>query len=129
VTLKPGPAPALAGQVLAALRAGLLLTGLAALIVGAIFIPQGRARVLRDPYAAAYAHLLEVEPGMRRSVLESHLHLIYRRQDGVEVFSLPDSDAVRLDIRLSGPQPEAQVTAVGEPYFTYAPRPNHLTTP
>ena len=121
--------PAPAGQGRAALRAGLLLAGFAALIIGAIFIPQGRARVLRDPYAAAYAHLLQVQPGMRRSVLESHLRLIYRRQDGVEVFALPDSDMVRLDVRLAGPQPEALVTAVGEPYFTYAPQPNHLTTP
>lgn len=108
------------------LRAGLLLLGFAALLVAPFVIPHGRSRVARDPHLAAMIYLLEVEPGMKRSVLESHLHSFTRRQDGVEVFSHPDSDALRLDVRLDGPDPGSRVIAVGSPYISYFPEPDHL---
>ncbi len=108
------------------LRAGLLLAGFAALLVMPFVIPHGRSRVVRDPHLAAMLYLLEVEPGMTRSVLESHLHFFTRRSDGVEVFSHPDSDGLRLDVRLAGPDSDSRVVAVGSPYLSYFPQPDHL---
>jgi hypothetical protein len=104
----------------------LLISGFAALIVGAFILPQGRTRLLRDPCAQALMHLLAIEPGMVRSVLESHAHLCFRRPDGVEVFAYPGSEMVRIDVRLDGPQPTARVTSVGSPYFAPFPLPDHL---
>lgn len=107
-------------------RAGLLLAGFAALVIGPFFLAQGRTRVARDPFAQAVTHLLAVEPGMQRSVLESHLHRCFRRSDGVEIFAYPDSDFVRVDVRLDGPESSAKVIAVGSPYFAPFPQPDHL---
>lgn len=107
-------------------KSGLLLTGFAALIIGSFFLPHGRTKITRDPYAQAVMHLLVVEPGMTRSVLESHVHRCFRRSDGVEVFAYPESDFVRLDVRLEGPEPTARVIAIGSPYFAPFPQPDHL---
>ena len=107
-------------------KSALLLAGFAALIIGPFILPRGRTQVARDPYAQAIAHLLEVQPGMTRSVLESHLHRCFRRSDGVEVFAHPVSDFVRLDVRVDGLEPTAPVTAVGTPYFAPYPNPEHL---
>lgn len=107
----------------------LLLSGFAALIGGALILPQGRTRLVRDPCAQVLMHLLAIEPGMSRSVLESHAHFCFRRSDGVEVFAYPTSDLVRIDVRLDGPQPGARVTAVGSPYFSPYPQPDHLPAP
>ena len=63
---------------------------------------------------------------MTRSVLESHLHFFIRRTDGVEVFSHPDTDVLRLDVRLDGPGPDQHVIAVGSPYLSFFPDPDHL---
>ena len=104
----------------------LLLSGFAALIAGALVLPQGRTRLVRDPCAQAMMHLVAIEPGMLRSVLESHAHFCFRRPDGVEVFDYPTSEMVRIDVRLDGPQPTARVTAVGSPYFAPYPQPDHL---
>ncbi len=104
----------------------LLLSGFAALIAGAMVLPQGRTRLERDPYSQALAHLLAIKPGMPRSVLESHVHFCFHRPDGVEVFAYPVSDMVRIDVRLDGPQPSAHVTAVGSPYFAPYPQPDHV---
>lgn len=109
-----------------ALRAGLLLAGFAALVVAPFLVPSPRTRAARDPHAAAVRHLLAVEPGMRRSVLESHLRFYYRRQDGAEVFTHPDSDLLSLEVRLDGPGQDARVTTVGDPYLAPFPQPNHL---
>ena len=109
-----------------ALRAGLLLAGFAALVIAPFIVPSARTRDARDPHGAAVLHLLAVEPGMRRSVLESHLRLAFRRPDGVEVFTHPDSDVLRLEVRLDGPAEDARVTAVGDPYLAPFPQPNHL---
>lgn len=109
-----------------ALRAGLLLAGFAALLIAPFVVPRARTRAARDPHAAAVKHLLAVEPGMRRSVLESHLRFYYRRQDGVEVFTHPDSDLLCLEVRLDGPGENALVTAVGDPHLAPFPQPNHL---
>jgi len=107
-------------------KSGLLLTGFAALIIGPFFLPNGRTKVARDPYAQAVRHLLTIEPGMQRSVLESHVHRCFRRSDGAEVFAYPNSDFVRIDVRLDGDAPTAMVTAVGSPYFAPFPTPDHL---
>ena len=107
-------------------KSGLLLTGFVALVIGPFFLPRGRTTEARDPIAQAVTHLLAVERGMTRSVLESHLHRCFRRSDGIEVFAYPESDFVRLDVRLDGPQPNAQVIAVGSPYFAPFPQPDHL---
>jgi hypothetical protein len=108
------------------LRAIVLLLGLGALLVAPFVLPHGRNRVERDPHLAAMMHLLEVTPGMSRSVLESHLHRFTKRPDGVEVFSHPDSDALRLDVRLDDTGPAGKVIAVGSPYLSYFPEPDHL---
>lgn len=107
-------------------RSTLLLAGFAALAIGPFILPQGRTSVARDPHTQAVMHLLAVEPGMKRSVLESHLHRCFRRSDGVEVFAYPESDMVRIDVRLDGPEPTAKVVAVGSPYFAAFPQPDHL---
>ena len=104
----------------------MLLAGFAALALAPFILPQGRTRVARDPFAQAVTHLLAVERGMTRSVLESHLHRCFRRSDGIEVFAYPDSDFVRLDVRLDGPLPNATVIAVGTPYFAPFSQPDHL---
>jgi hypothetical protein len=127
----------------------LLLGGFAALIVGAFILPQGRTRLPRDPCAQALMHLLAIEPGMTRSVLESHAHSCFCRPDGVEVFAYPSSDMVRIDVRfdipansktrkpkgskivgsdvrLVGGEPTDRVIAVGSPYFAPFPLPDHL---
>lgn len=108
------------------LRAFILLLGFAALVVAPFVLPHGRNRVARDPHLAAMIHLLDVSVGMPRSVLESHLHRFSKRPDGVEVFSHPDSDCLRLDVRLDNPGPHGTVIAVGSPYLTYFPQPDHL---
>ena len=108
------------------LRLGLLLLGFAGLIVLPFVVPTGRTRLRKDPYAQALKHFLAVETGMKRSVLESHLQRQFRRSDGVEVFGHPDSDVIRLDIRLDGEQPDSRVIAVGDPYFAPFPEPRHL---
>lgn len=110
----------------ATVRGALLLAGFAALLVAPFVLPSGRGRTARDPLAAAVLHLAAVEPGMRRSVLESHLHQVTVRRDGSEVFCHPDSDFLRIDIRLSGPQPDATVLVVGDPYLAHYPTPRHL---
>lgn len=107
-------------------KAALLVAGFAALASGPFVLPRGRTRVDVDPYAQAVVHLLAVEPGMRRAELESHLHRCFARSDGVEVFAHPDSDFVRLDVRLDGPGPDARVIATGSPYFSHFPQPDHL---
>jgi hypothetical protein len=116
-----------ASGVRAGLRASLLVAGFAALMVAPFVVPQGRSRTARDPLAAAVLHLTAVEPGMRRSVLESHLHQVTRHSDGSEVFCHPDSDFLRLDVRLDGPGPDATVIAVGDPYLAHYPTPRHLS--
>lgn len=108
------------------LRLGLLLLGFAGLIGLPFVVPAGRTRLQKDPYVQAIHHFLAVEPGMKRSVLESHLRRQFRRSDGVEVFGHPDSDSIRLDIRLNGEQPDSRVIAVGDPYFAAFPEPRHL---
>ena len=121
------PAAASAGHRLGIwLRIGLMAAGFAGLVVLPFVVPSGRTSTRKDPYVQALNHLLVVELGMRRSVLESHLQWQFRRSDGVEVFGHPDSDSIRLDIRLDGPQPDSQVIAVGDPYFAPFPEPRHL---
>ena len=56
-----------------------LLLGFGALLVAPFVLPHGRSRVVRDPHLAAMMYLLEVSPGMPRSVLESHLHRFTKR--------------------------------------------------
>ena len=107
-------------------KTALLVTGFIALLAAPFVLPGGRTRLARDPQAAAVLHLLEVTPGMQRSVLESHLRRCFRRTDGVEVFAHPDSEFLRLDVRLDGPEPDARVLAVGDPYLAHYPSPNHL---
>ena len=108
------------------LRLGLLLLGFGGLVVLPFVVPAGRTRLQKDPYVQAISHFLAVEPGMQRSVLESHLQRQFRRSDGVEVFAHPDSDSIRLDIRLDGEHPDSRVIAVGDPYFAAFPEPRHL---
>ncbi len=108
------------------LRLGLLLLGFASLVVLPFVVPAGRTRLQQDPYVQAINHFLAVAPGMKRSVLESHLQRQFRRNDGVEIFGHPDSDSIRLDVRLDGEQPDSQVIAVGDPYFAAFPEPRHL---
>jgi hypothetical protein len=123
--LRNPPAPA-AGLVGTWLRLSLLAFGFIGLLVLPFVVPNGRTRSVRDPYGQAVKHLLAVEPGMIRSVLESHLQRQFRRTDGVEVFGHPDSDSIRLDVRLDGDRPDSRVIAVGDPYFAPFPEPRHL---
>jgi hypothetical protein len=108
------------------LRICLLSAGFLGLLVLPFVVPNERTHTARDPYGQALKHLLVVEPGMIRSVLESHLQRQFRRSDGVEVFGHPDSDHIRLDVRLDGDRPDSRVIAVGDPYFAPFPEPRHL---
>lgn len=108
------------------LKSALLLAGFAGLIIGPFVLPHGRTRIQRDPFAQALTEMLVVAPGMPRVALESHLHRCFRRADGAEVFAYPESDFVRLDVRLDGPGEDAVVIAVGSPYFAHFPTPDHV---